>query len=86
MGGVYSSTFKLNTDGYGVFEGDISLDNKGGFSSVHYNATTTVVKKFTKIIIKLKGDSENYQVRIRTNVWIPILLSPHFQLVENGKK
>jgi hypothetical protein len=32
MGGESSSTFQLNSEGHGVFEGNISLDN-GGFSS-----------------------------------------------------
>jgi hypothetical protein len=35
MGGESSSTFQLNSEGHGVFEGNISLDN-GGFSSVRY--------------------------------------------------
>jgi hypothetical protein len=36
MGGESSSTFQLNSEGHGVFEGNISLDNNGGFSSVRY--------------------------------------------------
>ena len=36
MGGKSAGTFKLDTDGFGVFEGHISLDNNGGFSSVRY--------------------------------------------------
>ena len=31
MGGRSSSTFKLDKDGLGVFEGNISLENNGGF-------------------------------------------------------
>ena len=34
MGGRSSSTFKLDEDGLGVFEGNISLENNGGFSSL----------------------------------------------------
>jgi len=44
MGGKSSGSFKLNSDGHGVFEGEISLENNGGFSSVHY--------KFEKLLIK----------------------------------
>jgi NADH dehydrogenase [ubiquinone] 1 alpha subcomplex assembly factor 1 len=36
MGGRSSSTFKLDKDGLGVFEGNISLENNGGFSSLRY--------------------------------------------------
>jgi hypothetical protein len=36
MGGESSSTFQIASEGHGVFEGNISLDNNGGFSSVRY--------------------------------------------------
>jgi len=36
MGGKSLSSFKLSPDGYGLFEGQISLENNGGFSSVRY--------------------------------------------------
>jgi len=67
MGGASSGTFKLNADGFGVFEGSISLDNNGGFSSVRYRFEKIQVKKYTKIVIKLQGDGKNYQCRIKTN-------------------
>jgi hypothetical protein len=41
MGGESSSTFQLNSEGHGVFEGNISLDNNGGFSSVRYRFPQT---------------------------------------------
>jgi NADH dehydrogenase [ubiquinone] 1 alpha subcomplex assembly factor 1 len=52
MGGRSSSTFKLDKDGLGVFEGNISLENNGGFSSLRY--------RFLKRTIK-------YQFRIKSN-------------------
>jgi hypothetical protein len=67
MGGRSSGTFKLNADGHGVFEGNISLANNGGFSSVRYRFEKTLVKEYTKIIIKLRGDGKEYQFRIRAN-------------------
>ena len=67
MGGLSSSLFRINTAGNGVFEGNISLDNNGGFSSVRYQVQRTLIKEYTKVIIKLKGDGKNYQFRIRTN-------------------
>ena len=36
MGGKSEGEFYLNSDGNGVFEGDVSLENNGGFSSVKY--------------------------------------------------
>ncbi len=67
MGGQSSSSFKLNTDGHAVFEGDVSLENNGGFSSVRYRFEKKQVKEYTKVIIKLKGDGKNYQFRIKSN-------------------
>ncbi len=67
MGGKSSGSFKLNADGFGVFEGRISLDNNGGFSSVRYRFEKIETKKYTKISIKLRGDGKEYQFRIKSN-------------------
>lgn len=67
MGGKSSSTFTLNADGLGVFKGSISLENNGGFSSVHYKFQKIQVKEFNKVSIKLKGDGENYQFRVKAS-------------------
>lgn len=67
MGGASSGTFKLNSDGFGVFQGSISLDNNGGFSSVRYRFPKTKVKDYTRIILKIKADGKNYQFRVKSN-------------------
>ena len=67
MGGGSSGSFKLNDDGFGVFEGKISLDNNGGFSSVRYRFQKIIVKEYTSIIVKLRGDGKKYQLRIKSN-------------------
>lgn len=67
MGGESSGTFALNSDGYGVFEGSISLDNNGGFSSVRHGFQKIRVEDYTKVVIKLRGDGKNYQFRIKAN-------------------
>jgi NADH dehydrogenase [ubiquinone] 1 alpha subcomplex assembly factor 1 len=67
MGGMSSGSFKLSPDGHGVFEGTVSLENNGGFSMVRYPFDKMKVNKDTKIIIKLKGDGKNYEVRIKDN-------------------
>ena len=36
MGGRSNDKFKIDSDGNGLFSGDVSLENNGGFSSVHY--------------------------------------------------
>lgn len=67
MGGESSGSFKINADGFGVFEGSISLDNNGGFSSVRYRFQKIVLDKYSQIVIKLKGDGKKYQFRIKSN-------------------
>lgn len=67
MGGESSGTFRLNADGLGVFEGSISLDNNGGFSSVRYGFEKKLIKENTKISVQLKGDGKKYQLRIKSN-------------------
>ncbi|MFT7336382.1 MAG: NADH dehydrogenase [ubiquinone] 1 alpha subcomplex assembly factor 1 [Porticoccaceae bacterium] len=67
MGGMSSGSFKLNPDGQGVFEGTVSLENNGGFSMVRYSFDKMKVNNNNKIIIKLKGDGKNYELRIKDN-------------------
>jgi len=65
MGGRSSGKFYLNDDGKGVFEGHVSLENNGGFSSVRYDFKEISTKDFSKVIIKVKGDGKNYQFRVK---------------------
>ena len=67
MGGKSSGSLELSPEGYGVFKGSISLDNNGGFSSIRYKFDRKHIKEFTKIVLKIKGDTKKYQFRIKSN-------------------
>lgn len=67
MGGRSSGNFYLDDEGHGVFQGDVSLENNGGFSSVRYPFKEMSVTGSSKITIKLKGDGKNYQFRVKHN-------------------
>lgn len=67
MGGESSSTIKLNKEGHGVFEGSISLDNNGGFSSVRYRFPKRQIKQFSSILLRVQGDGKQYQLRIKSD-------------------
>ena len=67
MGGKSLGSFKLSKDGHGVFQGNISLENNGGFSSVRYTFQKALIKEHKKIVITLKGDGKTYQFRIKAN-------------------
>ena len=67
MGGRSAGNFTLNDDGHGVFQGEVSLENNGGFSSVRYRFATKVIEGQTKAVLRLKGDGKNYQFRVKPN-------------------
>lgn len=68
MGGKSNGTFCLNDAGYGIFSGNVSLENNGGFSMVKYHFSSKSVSGFTKVCLKVKGDGKTYQFRVKTSV------------------
>ncbi len=66
MGGRSSGNFYLDNEGHGIFEGRVSLENNGGFSSVRYDFDKMSTKDFSKVIIKVKGDGKSYQFRVKS--------------------
>lgn len=67
VGGRSNGKFKMDSDGNGVFFGDVSLDNNGGFSSVRYQFEKINITKDSKVLIRLKGDGKEYQFRVKSN-------------------
>lgn len=67
MGGLSIGNFKINENGNGLFYGKISLENNGGFSSLRYKFNQIYVSKYSKIILRIKGDGKTYQFRIKDN-------------------
>lgn len=79
MGGASNGTFKLNNNGNGVFEGNISLENNGGFSSLRYQTKTIDVSRFKKIKLRIKGDGKKYQFRVKSNKYYKYAFTTYFQ-------
>lgn len=65
MGGMSVGNFTLSPNGHGIFEGEISLKNNGGFSSVHYQFDKLQLTQDSYIAIHLKGDGKKYQFRVK---------------------
>jgi len=65
MGGESNARFFLNDNGHAQFEGNVSLENNGGFASVRYDMNTLKLKDTKKVVIRLKGDGKNYQFRVK---------------------
>lgn len=67
MGGKSNGQFLLNDEGHGVFKGEVSLENNGGFSSVRYSLNSLDIKDYTTAVLEIKGDGKSYQFRMRSN-------------------
>ena len=67
MGGLSAGQFSLNDEGNGLFQGTVSLENNGGFSSVRCNFDAIDISAYTKILLRIKGDEKSYQFRLKPN-------------------
>ena len=65
MGGRSNGHFELTPEGHAKFFGEVSLENNGGFSSVRYAIPETKVSSEATVKIRLKGDGNRYQLRIK---------------------
>ncbi|MDX1591219.1 MAG: CIA30 family protein [Balneolaceae bacterium] len=68
MGGVSSGNFELSPEGHGLFYGEVSLENGGGFSSIRYRFQGTTVTPDTNVRLRLKGDGKPYQFLVKHDV------------------
>lgn len=67
MGGRSDGGFAINEAGHGIFQGKVSLENNGGFSSLRHSLNAKVGNN-TKVSITLKGDGKVYQFRIKSSL------------------
>lgn len=65
MGGISQGKFELNDNGHGHFHGMVTVESNGGFSSVQNNSYDLDVTPEDQINIRLKGDGQDYQLRIK---------------------
>lgn len=67
MGGRSSSAMRSTSEGGAVFEGNLSLENNGGFASVRTDVSEGSLSGFTRLLIHVRGDGKRYQIRLRTS-------------------
>ncbi|TYB77239.1 CIA30 family protein [Bizionia myxarmorum] len=67
MGGKSNGSFSINEDGFGVFKGEISLENNGGFSSVRHDCKIKLEGDFKHFQMRIKGDGKPFQFRVKSN-------------------
>ena len=67
MGGLSESSMNNHENGYGIFAGNVSLENNGGFASVRAMVPKNDYTGYDQIVIRVKGDGKKYQLRIRNS-------------------
>ena len=67
MGGLSQGHLSINEDGIGIFHGEVSLENNGGFSSMRLNLDRKNIGAYTELCLRIKGDGKSYQFRIKSS-------------------
>ena len=78
MGGESSGKFGIDKEGKGVFEGDVSLQNNGGFSSVRHRLKKGSLNNVATIVLRVKEDGKRYQFRIKDKLSNHYSYASHF--------
>ena len=65
MGGVSDSSFRAKGN-TGVFTGNVSLANNGGFASVRSPVKMWLAPAAQALILRVKGDGKRYKMALRT--------------------
>lgn len=67
MGGVSRSQLRHDSAGHAVFEGEVSLDNNGGFASVRSAPQPIGAPDATTLMLEVRGDGRVYKLNLRTD-------------------
>ncbi len=67
MGGLSEGSLSITQEGHALFEGFVSLENYGGFTSIRFDFEIADVSDFSKVVLKIRGDGKKYQFRLREN-------------------
>ncbi len=65
MGGVSESSFQFTKTGTGVFSGNVSLENNGGFASVRLSPSQFNLSDSDGIRFRVKGDGKKYKITLK---------------------
>jgi monofunctional biosynthetic peptidoglycan transglycosylase len=65
MGGLSQSEIILSDSSTAVFQGTVSLENNGGFSSTRTSPRFYNLAGYNGIMLRIKGDGKKYQFRLR---------------------
>lgn len=67
MGGVSRSSIRLTPEKTAIFEGEVSLENYGGFASVRTLPLDFGLDGYDGLRIRVRSDGKKYRLRLRTD-------------------
>ena len=67
MGGISEGRFRISKDNTLVFSGNLSLENRGGFTSIRTRPKDLNLDGYDTIALRLKGDGRAYYVNLMTS-------------------
>lgn len=67
MGGLSKSSIEITSATHAVFQGNLSLENNGGFASIQRQPQDHKLSGYEGFLIRVKGDGRTYQFRVRTD-------------------
>jgi hypothetical protein len=67
MGGISSSTMKVNEAGVAEFSGRVSTENNGGFAMTRLPVSINFDQSYSKIVLLVQGDGKPYQFRLKAS-------------------
>ncbi|MEN8797965.1 MAG: CIA30 family protein [Flavobacteriaceae bacterium] len=86
MGGRSKGNLSITPEGHGLFEGKVSLENNGGFSSLRHRFDSIAVDQTNSIRIRLKGDGKRYQFRVKNSTGEYFSYVSHFESSGNWEE
>jgi monofunctional biosynthetic peptidoglycan transglycosylase len=66
MGGISAGEMSA-AEGYATFQGTVSFENNGGFSSVRSQAVVHDLSAFDGLVLRVRGDGKRYGFRLKTD-------------------
>jgi len=67
MGGLSQGKIEMTQHSTAIFQGKVSLENNGGFTSIHTIPRDYGLDNYEGLAIHVKGDGKTYQLRLRTD-------------------
>ncbi|MHC4743487.1 MAG: CIA30 family protein [Planctomycetota bacterium] len=67
MGGVSEGGFRITDENTLEFSGNLSLENRGGFTSIRTQPADLNLDGYDKIALRVKGDGRTYYFNLRTS-------------------